>query len=298
MYDDVLIPTDGSASAERAARYGAVLAAAYGAGVHVLSVVDERDYDGVEDDGSAVDAGKTAAERNATRAVDAVADLVGNGDVTTHVTVGVPADAICAYAADADVSLVVMGTHGRTGLERFVIGSVAEGVVRHADVPVVTVRAGDAAPTWPPIERIVVPTDGSDASLAAFSHAFDLAERFDATVDGLSVVDERTKSNVYTVSTALEEMSGGLEASARAATDRLAAEAKTRGIDVTTSVVDGLPSRAICTHAESSDADLVVLATHGRTGLSHYLLGSVAERVVRNSTVPVCTVPAPDRTER
>ena len=296
MFDEVLIPTDGSESAERAARYGQVLAEAYGATVHVLCVVDRRDYDGVETDG--VDAGKTAAEQQASDAVDAVAALVGDhGTVRTQITVGVPSEEILRYVVEEGIDLVVMGTHGRTGAERFVIGSVAERVVRHADVPVLTVRVSDAPP-WPPLDRILVPTDGSDASFAALPAAFDLAERFDATVEALSIVDERSKASVYTVETALEEMVGGLEATAETATERIEARARAADVDVTTTIVDGIPSRTICAHAEDSGADLVVLASHGRTGLAHSLLGSVAERVVRNSVVPVLTVPAVDDDDR
>jgi nucleotide-binding universal stress UspA family protein len=234
--------------------------------------------------------GREAAEREAQRAVESVADLVDDG-VTTEVTLGVPSEAILAYAAEAGVDLVVIGTHGRTGVRRFIIGSVAEKVVRRADVPILTVRVSDAAPAWPPIDRVLVPTDGSEASLAALPYALDVAERFDAAVDGLYVVDERTKSSFYNVGTALEDVVGGMEAAAEAATQRIESAAADRGVAVSTTVIEGLPSRAICTHAEESGADLIVMSTHGRTGLAHYLLGSVTERVVRNATVPVLTTP-------
>jgi nucleotide-binding universal stress UspA family protein len=291
MYDDILIPTDGSDSAELAARHGVVLAEAYGSRIHALSVVDERDYDGgVVDGETVVSEGRAAAEREARRAVESVADLV-DSDVVTEVTFGVPSEAILAYAAEAGIDLVAMGTHGRTGVRRFIIGSVAEKVVRRADVPIVTVRASDTAPAWPPIERVLVPTDGSEASFAALPHAFDLAERFGATVDGLYVVDERTKSSFYNVGTALEDVVGGMEAAAETATERIESAAADRGVAVSTTVIEGLPSRAICTHAEESGTDLIVMSTHGRTGLAHYLLGSVTERVVRNATVPVFTTP-------
>ena len=289
MYDDVLIPTDGSESAERAARHGVVLARAYDATVHALSVIDERDYDGVAD-GRVPDPGDAAVERDAQEAVEAVADLA-DGETVTRVEAGVPSEAILAYATEAGVDLVVMGTHGRTGVDRFVIGSVAEKVVRRADVPVVTVRAVESATLWPPIDRILVPTDGSDASFEALPYALDLAERFDAEIEAFSVVDERTTSAFYNVGTALEDVVGGLRTTAETATDRIASEAAERGIDASTTVVEGLPSRTICAHAAESGADVVVMASHGRTGLAHYLLGSVAERVVRNSAVPVLTAP-------
>jgi nucleotide-binding universal stress UspA family protein len=291
MFDTVLIPTDGSDSAQRAARLGVALAEAYGAAVHVLAVVDERPYStAVVDDEAVVDEGMTAAEREARHAVAAVADLAA--DATTAVEVGVPAAAIRDYAADADVDLIAMGTHGRTGVERFVIGSVAESVVRHSDVPVLTARAVGEAPTWPPIERLCCPTDGSEASFAALPVALDLADRFDALVDGCYVVDERTKAGYYDAATALEDVVGGLERTGERATERVATEAAERGLRVTTTTLEGLPSEALATHAESSGADLVVMSTHGRTGLGHALLGSVTERVVRKAVPPVLTVPA------
>jgi nucleotide-binding universal stress UspA family protein len=274
-----------------------VLGAAYDATLHALSVVDERDYDGGFIRGRLAEKGKEAAEAEAREAVEAVAGRATAGTVTTRVAVGVPSEVILDYAAEAGVDLVVMGTHGRTGVERFVIGSVAEKVVRRATVPVVTVRAADAAPTWPPIDRILVPTDGSEASFVALPHALDVAERFDAAVEGLYVVDERTKSRFYNVGTALEDVAGGLEAAAETATDRVERAAEERGLTVSTTVVEGLPSRTICSHAAESDADLVVMSSHGRTGLAHHLLGSVAERVVRNSTVPVLTAPLAGRGE-
>lgn len=294
MYGDILVPTDGSESAERAVEYGVVLADTVGAHVHALTVIDERDYRGAVDD-DAVEVGLSAAEESAQAAVDRVAARVGGDRVTTHVTTGVPSEAILGYARESGVDIIVMATHGRTGVERFIIGSVAEKVVRRAPVPVVTVRVTDRLPTWSPLERVLVPTDGSEASFAAVPHALDLAEQFDATVDVVSVVDERSKLGLYNVGTALEDVVGGLEATAERAVAEIERRATARGLDVATAVVEGIPSRAVCSHAETSAADLVVMSTHGRTGLSHYLLGSVAERVVRNATVPVFTVPAGDR---
>ena len=294
MYDEILVPTDGSESAERAVQYGVVLAGAFDARVHVLSVVDERDYDravvgGEEAMQQGVDAATTAAEE----AVAAVAERVA-GDVTTRVTVGVPSEAILDYVETEGIDLVAMATHGRTGVERFVIGSVTEKVVRRATVPVLTVRVSDRLPSWPPLDRVLVPTDGSDASLSALPNALAVAERFDATVEGLYVVDERTKSTFYNVGTALEDVVGGLETAAETATTRIETAARERGVDASSAVVEGLPSAAICSHAAESGADLVVMASHGRTGLAHYLLGSVAERVVRNATVPVLITPVRD----
>ncbi|MFB6103432.1 MAG: universal stress protein [Haloplanus sp.] len=292
MFEAVLIPTDGSEPAQRAAELGVSLAEAYGATVHAFSVIDEREYStAVVGDETAVDAGSTAAERAATRAVDAVAEIADDVATTTHVAVGVPTDAILDYVASNGIDLVAMGTHGRTGVERFVIGSVAETVVRRIEVPVLTVRATDDVPSWPPLDRIVCPTDGSDASFAALPVALDLAARFGAVVEGCYVVDERTKAGYYDAATAIEDVVGGLEATGEQAMDRIETAAADRGVEVATTVLEGLPSEAIRTHAEQSGAGLIVMSTHGRTGLRHALLGSVTERVVRNASTPVLSVP-------
>lgn len=144
MYHDVLIPTDGSDEATNAIREGVALARLTGATVHGLYVVDTRDYstlpeskwlslrDELEAEGAtATDAVRTEAESAGVEAVTSVAR-------------GVPSEEILRYATDNDVDLIVMATHGRTGFERFFLGSTTEKVVRRAAVPVHVVRvAGD-----------------------------------------------------------------------------------------------------------------------------------------------------------
>lgn len=142
-------------------------------------------------------------------------------------------------------------------------------------------------------EDILLPTDGSDAVAAAAEHAATIAARFDATVHVLSVADTRNR---------FESPTGGISADAwlRAEHDRAetaAAEAVAALPDdrpVETATDEGIPRDVIVDYAEESDVDMIVMATHGRTGLQHYLIGSVTEKVVRRSPVPVVTVRSPD----
>jgi nucleotide-binding universal stress UspA family protein len=146
MYHDILIPTDGSSGARRAIEEGVGLAGDFGAAVHALYVVDVREY-------STLPATRTLRlneEREAVgeRAVEEVVSRAAAEGVpaTTAVERGVPHEEILRYADERGVDLVVMGTHARTGLDRFLLGSVTERVVRTADVPVLVVRlvgAGD-----------------------------------------------------------------------------------------------------------------------------------------------------------
>ncbi|MFB6224447.1 MAG: universal stress protein [Haloarcula sp.] len=159
-------------------------------------------------------------------------------------------------------------------------------------------------------ENILFPTDGSDGAATALDHARDIAESYDAALHVLNVVDTSSPHIGMTVKD-VEELTPGmigeerdevepgmvgeehdlsetvLERS-RALVERAASEVDS--VDVVTVVEQGTPHRAILDYAAENDIDLVVMGTHGRTGIERYLLGSVAEKVVRTSEVPVLTV--------
>ena len=138
-------------------------------------------------------------------------------------------------------------------------------------------------------EAILLPTDGSEGTAAAADHAATLADAFDATVHVLSVADERNR---------FESPSAGLAADAWEESEHARAEAAAQTtvgalpatIAAESAVVAGIPHEAIVDYATENCVDAVVMGTHGRTGVDHYLVGSVAEKVVRTSPVPVMTV--------
>jgi len=142
MYDNILVPTDGSAASEGAVEHAIELANQYGATVHALYVVDTGAYSSMEVGSDIVvealrEEGEQAVERVASEAEDA------GVAVETSVRTGIAHRAIDEYVNEEGIDLVVMGTHGRTGVGRFLLGSVAEKVVRTADAPVMTVRASE-----------------------------------------------------------------------------------------------------------------------------------------------------------
>ena len=138
MYQDVLIPTDGSEGSNRAIKHAVALALDLEASVHALSVVESTGA-------TKRDQLRADPEAEASDALEQVEAAAEGADleVTSTIREGVAAEEILAYAADADVDMIVMATHGRTGLEQVLLGSVAEQVVRNASVPVVTVRPID-----------------------------------------------------------------------------------------------------------------------------------------------------------
>ncbi|AFK19252.1 universal stress protein [Haloferax mediterranei ATCC 33500] len=142
--------------------------------------------------------------------------------------------------------------------------------------------------------EILVPTDGSRAAERAIDHALNLAETYDARIHALYVVD----TSIYTsLDAGADVVIDALEREGEAATRHVREAAEKADVEFESEVMTGTAYRSIRKYTEDHDIDLVVMGTHGRTGLSHYLLGSVTERVVRTSPVPVLTTRMQDEEE-
>jgi nucleotide-binding universal stress UspA family protein len=197
-------------------------------------------------------------------------------------------DAICRFAQRVAADLIVMPTHGHTGLKHVFLGSTAERVVQHASCPVLIARHRDSG-----FNRILVPVDFSGSSMKALNYAISFAGRVGAKIillhamrPGYAYVgDART---VYDLAAFNESL--------RVETERQMREfihaAKFGGVKFETAVRLGAAVEEICDFARSEDVDLIITATHGRTGFKHVLIGSVAERVVRHADRPVLVVPS------
>jgi nucleotide-binding universal stress UspA family protein len=290
MYDSVLVPTDGSDHARGAAEHGLRLARAFGATVHAVSAVDRRaaaEATGGQD-GAVLD--RLTAEARA--AVGAVEAMAGDLAVETAVLEGEPSEAVLEYAAANGIDLLAMGTHGRTGIDRYIAGSVTERVLRRTTVPVLTVRQSERhVDTY---DELLVPTDASDPAAAAVDHGLAVAERFDARVHALTVIDTGA-TGVSPEFVTPGELMEQLQAEGRAATEAVAERARERGLAAVTAVHEGLAAEQLLAYADEEGIDLVAMGTAGRTGLGRYLLGSTTERVIRHAGMPVLAVNARDR---
>jgi len=138
-------------------------------------------------------------------------------------------------------------------------------------------------------ERILVPTDGSEETRQAVEHAIDLAAEHDATVHALYVVNSASFSGLP-MESSWESVAAMMNEEGAAALDDVEQLGVEHGVPVERALVDGSPSREIVRYAEDEGCDLVVMGTHGRGGIDRLLLGSVTEKVVRSSSVPVLTV--------
>lgn len=130
-------------------------------------------------------------------------------------------------------------------------------------------------------DAVLVPTDGSDAASAGVTHGLDLAAQFGAVVHALYVVPESERTSI------VGSGGGKDKPEAERAVETVAAAADDRGLEAETATETGTPHRKILDYASAHDVDLVVMATHGRSGVSRFLSGSVTERVVRNADRPV-----------
>ena len=140
---------------------------------------------------------------------------------------------------------------------------------------------------------ILVPTDGSAGADAALEEAIDLAAAFDATVHSLYVAD----TSAAQPETGYVDIVESFERIGEETTTEAVDQAERAGVEAVGAVRTGLPHRTILDYAEEAGADLIVMGTHGRTGLERYLLGSVTEKVVRTADAPVLTIRAPENVD-
>lgn len=138
-------------------------------------------------------------------------------------------------------------------------------------------------------QNILVPTDGSDGAMAALEHGLELAELSGATVHALYAIDE-TESSGQIIGTDAGRVVERFREEGEEAVDAAAEKARAAGIDVETEVTEGSPHEVILDYVEEHDVDLIVMSTHGRSGVSRFLLGSVTEGVLRATDVPVLTI--------
>jgi len=285
MYANVLVPVDGSPGERLAVASALSLASTADATIHALSVVEPADNlaDLGETDREAVRRSTEARGRESTADVMALAEDAGV-EVVRHVREGRPHREIVAYAGEAGVDLIVMGTRGELDATDARLGSTAERTLALAGVPVLAVPLdADGEAVTPEIDRIVVPVDGSAAAERAAENALDLAAVLDADVDAVYVIDR----TVYDLEDAPRSIVGLLRKGGEASLASVAEAADERGLGLTTRTLRGVPETEILAYADGVDADLLAMGTRGRGGVGDRLLGSTTARVVRRSGRPV-----------
>jgi len=292
----ILVPTDFSPCAEQALVHAAFLARGYDAALtlaHIIPVAPGYPLAGVKEEET------EHAEDVRSRLYDLAKEHdLDDLDVDLRVERGRDGvgAGVLAAAKEADADLITLGTHGRQGVRRLFLGSEAEEVIRGADRPVLAVRQQEAAVEPSAIARLLVPVDLSEHSTHALDHAVELARHYDANLHLLHIVQPGPSYDLPGVyQGALPPQTDIIDAlteNAHTELDERIERASLPAERMHKDIRHGNPAAEILDAAEEEDVDMIALASHGRSGVERFLMGSVAEKVIRAAPVPVFVVKA------
>jgi nucleotide-binding universal stress UspA family protein len=313
----ILVPLDGSALAEQALPYVRTLALLLGARVRLLNVIVDDQHEGLMAEGIAASYGvidplATQRERerehrslttlthHAEGYLDSHAALLRGQGIDTEIEVrcGPAADVIIEVAAGLDSSMIAIATHGYSGLRRWALGSVTDRVVHATATPVFVVRGAKPAPLDPvAFKRVMVPLDGSPLAAQALPLAADLAERARAELLLMQAVEVSIAAYPSIAPLGRPDMMPSevlrmLHDRASQQLDEQAATLRDRGLPVATHVATGHVAEVIVDEATRQSVDLLVMATHGYSGLKRWALGSVTDKVLHAAATPLLLVRA------
>ena len=291
----ILVTTDFSDESRQALPYAAVFAERLGGEIMLLNVLEPPPrFAGLES--VVLPQFDDAAVGRVYRSLDALARQAfkANARVKTHVRTGKPFREITKAARELAADLLIMATHGYSGLKHTWLGSTTERVIRRTPCPLLAVRGSEdkTSRLQKPvaIRRIVLATDFSDNSMRAFPLGQSLAARLGARVTLMHVV-ERFPIDAMLGKELTRDTSTRLMERARSRLTELSESLRKKsGFQADIMVRFGTPFAEIARGAKALDASLIVLATHGYAGFKHVYLGSVAERVVRHAHCPVLVV--------
>lgn len=283
----ILVPLDGSKTAESVLPYVKYLAKRFGSEVEVLGV------------------GIGRKDRRVNRLLgDYIESTTSNLrdekiEAAPVIIYGSAADKILSYSKQNDSDLIIMATHGRSGVTRWWIGSVADKIVSQAITPVLLipskkqkaaqVKKGDVS-----ISKILVPLDGSDTGQAALDHVELVARETNASVHLIQVISPPGAMETSVFGNA--EWDSFFKAMQDTANDYLRSiidGLKAKGITAKYDIVIGDPAHQIIKSAAKDKVDLVAMSTHGRTGIARWVIGSVADRVLHGARMPMWLVRPP-----
>lgn len=287
----ILCPVDFSDGSRHALDHAVAIARWYGGTVAAVHVVHPIPYADPLMAGAIIFMPEDL-DRTRQELAEFVTDETGTTPIDTAVVQGDATQTILKWAEDPPADLIVMGTHGRRGFERLILGSVTERVLRKASCPVLTVppRAADAVPVGPVVfARILCPVDFTPASMKALAYAASLASE---TNSSLTVMHAVEPVPIYE-----PVVAGGVgvvnyeEIATRAMRARLH-EAAPRGRFVHEVVVTGRPYRAILQQAQDDHSDLIVIGAHGSLADRIGFFGSTTNHIVREAACPVLSLRA------
>jgi len=294
---NILFPTDFSKCAHQALSRASILAKSYDATLHMLhaTVLHDDDPHNPAFHLPDVDMINTKLRETAIDKMDSVINSYHASDlkiVKKHERGIAPAPVIIDYAEKNDIDLIVMGTHGRRGLRHLLLGSVAEEVVRLSSSPVLTIHEQKApVPVAGSMERILVPVDFSDHAKTALRYAKALAEEYGSTLQVLHIIEESVHPSYYIAGmSSIFDLEPDIKPKSEDAMRKLFETAEGPQVSATYHLEEGQAAHEIAKFASAQKSDMIVISTHGLTGIEHLLVGSITEKVIRLADCPVFTV--------
>jgi nucleotide-binding universal stress UspA family protein len=292
MYTTIMVPTDGSGFDREAIRVALRMAERTGAKVRLVRVLATGSFFGVAAaaEGTAVAADIVRSERDRAMselyALEAECKAMSKADISIDLHAGPVNDVLQGYARRNNIDLIVMSTHGRSGISRLSLGSVTDSLIRHTTIPVLVVKPPTSylnPQVAKAIKRIVVPLDGSALAEQILPPILTLAKLEEAEITLLNVLIPQSYSQKEIVDPSLPWWDKDF-AVAQAYLFRIAAKLRRNGVPVTTDIViaENVAS-AIGDFASREKADLIAIATHGRGGLARMIRGSVADAVMHST---------------
>lgn len=293
MMEKILVPTDFSETARGAYPVAAELAREYGGTIHLVHVVAPISpfyYEEIAVDFPQEKFFENIGRRLGDEMVESAFDGV---PVKKHLVAEQPPHrGLIDFAEKESMNLIVLSTHGRTGVGHALLGSFTERVVRLSSIPVLTVRSRSGSARWAP-RHALVPIDFSENSEAVLPFVRFLAKYYGTRFTFVNVIEPAGLVHGHALPPAYlkaaEEAEEGARLQATLHFGKMESEAL-EGVEADFVAADGPISTEIARVAKATGADLVLMSTHGRTGLSHLFLGSVADQVVRSAPCSVLTV--------
>jgi nucleotide-binding universal stress UspA family protein len=307
MFRKLLVPLDGFEQAGGILPYAVRLASSLDIPIVLLTVIDPeasvvperfRNPDGQNREvGEAFDPFRLAdIEAAARNMLETVANQLSNHGVPSEYRVvrGVPAIEIVQTASELNCDLIAMSTHGRNIFSRAILGSVTDKVVHTSTVPVLTTTMamkGDISVEQVKLGEVVVPLDGSALAETALPYAESLARCMSLEIKLVTVIDTGGPYQGLMDDARFAELGPEIRANALAYLRRLAGELRAKGLSVRADVTDGNPGVVLTQMLHEPRQRIVVMATHGLSGLSRWWLGSTTETLIRTSADPVLVIP-------
>jgi len=294
-FKQIICPVDFSESSVQALAYAAALARWYDAQLTVLHVVPT--FEAIQLRGTLVEPVRTVTPMPREQVLEQMRRSLNLADLSSRATPvaesGDPQATIIEQALSRKADLIVMGTHGRRGFKRLLLGSVTEAVLREAPCPVLTVPPHAPATVSQALtfKRILCPMDFSPSALQALGFALNLARQAEGRVMLFHVVEwlteEEPRASAYFN---VSEYRRYMVEDAQERLRNLVAEESRAWVEIDDVIVFGRPYREILRAAESKPADLIVMGAQGRGGIGLALFGSTTQQVVRGGMCPVLTV--------